>query len=171
MLTLNNIKDALKIDYSDDDIELRRLQQAVISMIESYCGISYLPTVKTEYLEWWMRHRLMFSPFQSIVAVKYTVGGILTTSAATDWFLDRTQYPSVFINFAEYPSIDDNTFIEISYTSGYAAQPPELDQAVIALVGSWYNNPEATQAILLSEVPMSARFILDNLRQANGVLS
>lgn len=41
MLTLNNIKDALKIDYSDDDIELRRLQQAVISMIESYCYLVF----------------------------------------------------------------------------------------------------------------------------------
>ena len=39
-----------------------------------------------------------------------------------------------------------------------------IEQLVISMVGSWYNNPEAVQPIGLSTVPLSAQFILDQYK-------
>ena len=39
--------------------------------------------------------------------------------------------------------------------------PTDLTHCVIAIVGAWYNNPEAFQPIGLSVVPMSVEAILD----------
>ena len=43
---------------------------------------------------------------------------------------------------------------------GYSVVPNEVVHAVIALVGAWYNNPEAFQPIGLSTVPLSVEYIL-----------
>jgi hypothetical protein len=44
---------------------------------------------------------------------------------------------------------------------GHDTLPDPLTHCVIALVGAWYNNPEAFQPIGLNVVPMSVEFILD----------
>jgi hypothetical protein len=41
--------------------------------------------------------------------------------------------------------------------------PAEIVHCVIALVGAWYNNPEAFQPIGLSAVPMSVTYILETM--------
>ena len=48
----------------------------------------------------------------------------------------------------------------MNYTAGYYYVPNEIVHAIIALVGAWYNNPEAFQPIGLSVVPMSVEYII-----------
>lgn len=169
-VTLVQIKQALKIDYSADDPELLRLLDAAVDLVESYTGISLSTSKKTQYCEYWMKTRLVHSPFQSLDSVRYTdTAGVLTTMPSTDYFLIRAEEPSIFINFREMPSIKDGTEIEIKYTAGYADTPAQVDQLLIAMVGAWYNNPESTSVISLQTVPLAAQFILENLREKGTV--
>jgi hypothetical protein len=170
-ITLSQIKKALKIDYTTDDQELLRLRDAAISWITTYTGIALETTTKVQYLSYWMRTSINTLPFNSITSVKYYYNDVLTTMPSTSYWIDRSQDPSIYINFLDYPSLDEGTQIQLTYSVGYADYPKEIEQVVIALVGSWYNNPEATAPIALQTVPMSAQFILENLRVKNGVLS
>lgn len=165
MVSLAQLKQALKIDYTADDNELLRLRDAVVSWIESYTGVSIETKKYTQYCSYWMRTRFDGFPFAAVESVKYTAtDGTVTTMSSTDYFLDRSGPPSVYINFLEYPSIKEGTQIEIKYTAGYADTPKDIDQAIIAFVGAWYNNPEALSPISLQVVPVSAQYILDNLK-------
>lgn len=170
-VTLQQVKNALKIDYTTDDQEILRLIESVTAFIETYTGLTITPKKKTQYLSYWMRTRFNDFPFSSLDSVKYyNSSNTLTTMPTTDYFLDRTEPPSVYVNFSEFPSVYENTFIELNYTAGYAETPKDVQQAIIAFVGAWYNNPEATAPINLSVVPVSAQFILDNLK-AKSVLT
>ena len=171
MVTLAQIKQALKIDYSADDQEILRIRDAVVALIEDYTGVKLTPQKQTMYLHYWMKTRFEHSPFISVTSVVYSnASGATTTMPTTDYFLIRSEAPSVYINFSDYPELSDNTEIIVNYTSGYAELPAHIQQAVIALVGAYYNNPEATAPVTLSEVPLSAKFILDLIRE-KGLLS
>ena len=164
-VTLQQVKNALKIDYSTDDQELLRLVEVAVSFIETYTGLTISTKKETQYISTWSRTRFSEFPFSGIDSVKYyNSSGTLTTMPSTDYFLDRTDPPSVYLEFSAYPGIKQNTFIEIHYTAGYAETPKNIQQAIIAFVGAWYSNPEATAPISISTVPLSAQFILDSLK-------
>jgi hypothetical protein len=50
--------------------------------------------------------------------------------------------------------------VEVTYVAGFTVIPQALQQCIVALVGSWYNNPEALQVAQLAEVPMSYKAII-----------
>ena len=171
MVTLAQIKQALKIDYSADDQEILRIRDAVVSLIEEYTGVKLTPQKHTMYLSYWMKTRFDFAPFVSVTSVVYSnTSGATTTMPTTDYFFIRSEAPSVYINFSDYPQLADNTEIAVTYTAGWNDLPAHIEQAIIALVGAYYNNPEATAPITLSSVPMSAQFVLDMIRE-KGMLS
>ena len=163
--TLQTIKSALKVDFTYDDAELLRLRDAVMSFITSYTGVNLSVQNKTQYITWFMRTRLDEQPFAAITSVQYyNTANVLTTMASTEYFLDRSGPPSVYINFSNFPSIYENTQILVNYTAGYADLPMDMQQAIIGFVGAWYNNPDALSPIQLQEVPISAKFVLDTLK-------
>lgn len=164
-ITLAELKKALKIDYSTDDSELLRLKDAAIAWIQNYTGQSLEPMKKKQYISYWMKTRLDAYPFLSVDSVKYTnTSGTITTMPTTDYFIDPTCPPSTYINFSEFPFTKENTFIEITYTAGYADTPKDIEQVIIAFVGAWYNQPEAISQTSQVTVPTSAQYILDNLK-------
>lgn len=163
MPTLQQIKTALKIDYDIDNAELLRLRDAVMAFIYNETGVNCSPKQYTQYIDYFMKTRFDEYPFIEVKSVKYyNAQGTLTTMPSTDYFLDKSKAPnSYFINFAEYPSLKENTQIEITYTAGFADLPKDLAQVVISILGHWYNNPEAASPIALQEVPLSAKFIME----------
>lgn len=169
-ITLQQLKTALKIDYTTDDAELTRLIAAASAFIQEYTGVSLDTAKKTQYVSYWMKTRLTDYPFVSIDSVKYyNSSNTLTTMPSTDYFIIRSESPSVYINFSELPDVYENTEIQINYTCGYTNTPDHIVQLLVGIVGAWYNNPEATAAISLSTVPLSAQVILDMIR-TKGVL-
>lgn len=162
---LATIKTALKIDYTYDDAEIIRIRDAAIAFIEDYTGIAINNVAKTQYIPYWMKTRFEGTPFSSVASVTYTDStGATATMPSTDYFIIQSYAPSIYINFKEFPNIYEDTEIAITYNIGYDELPNHITQAIIAITGAWYNNPEATAPITLTEVPLSARFILENLK-------
>lgn len=167
---LATIKTALKIDYSYDDGDIIRLRDAAIALIEDYTGVSIEDTSHNIYIPYWVKTRFEIQPFSSINFVNYVDStGATVTMPSTDYFIIRSNPPSVYINFKEYPSLKENTEILINYNTGYYQLPEHITQAIIAIIGAWYNNPESTAPITLTEVPLSARFILENLKSRSVI--
>lgn len=163
---LSTIKAALKIGYDDDDADLIRLREAAWSLVERETGLLLSPATRTQYLARWAPTALANLPFSSVSSVTYRDGtNTLTTMPATDYFVDRSDGPIPILRFLEIPEIYDGTNIEVATVCGYQEVPNELVHCIIALVGGWYNNPEAFQPVGLNPVPLSVEFILGSYRQ------
>lgn len=159
---LSTIKNALKIDYSDDDSELIRLREAAASLIQRETQLVITLSSQTMYLAAFTDVTFPLHPFNSVSSIQYYTAGDITTLSGTNWYIDRTDALPV-LRFIDPPSFDENTAITVTYNAGYSELPGEITHCIIALVGAWYSNPEAIQPIGMSEVPMSVRWILDGL--------
>ena len=159
---LSTIKSALRIDYDDDDTELVRLREAAVALIERRTSLTLTPQTLSLYLSEFKDTLVPGSPFTTATSVVYKdSGGTTTTMPATDWWIDLTDGPMPMIRFLSWPSIKAGTAITVTYSAGYATLPNEVTHAVIALVGGWYNNPEAWQPIGLQAVPFTLEYIIE----------
>lgn len=159
---LSTIKSALKIDYVDDDTELTRLREVARVFVEKHTGLLLTPQARTMYLSRFTDTLLPDHPFNSLTSVSYyDSSNVLTTMPASDYWVDRTDGPLVRLRFLEAPAIYEGTAVTVAYNAGHSATPEPLVHAIIALVGAWYNNPEAVQNLALFEVPMGVGTILE----------
>lgn len=167
-IPLTTIKSALKVDYDDDDRELTRLREAAMSLISRNTGIALEPQDATLYLVEWRDSLFPLFPYSSLTSVKYTAGGVLVTMPSTDYWIDRSDAMPM-LRWLEQPAIDEGTAIVVSYVAGYASLPAEVVHACISLIGHWYNNPEASQPVTLSTVPLGLQYILDSITCKAGI--
>jgi len=161
-IPLSTIKSALKIDYADDDADLIRLREAALDLVERKTELVMSPRARTLYLATWRDTLLPDHPFNSLTSVQYQDSANATqTMPSSDYWVDRTDGPMVKLRFLEAPAIYEGTAITVNYNAGYSVVPNEVVHAVIALVGAWYNNPEAFQPVGLATVPLSVEYILN----------
>lgn len=160
---LSTIKSALKIDYTDDDADLIRLRESATDLVERRTQCLLSPQTRTLYLASVADTLIPDHPFVSLTSVQYYDGSnVLTTMPSADYWIDRTSGPIPHLRFLEFPSVYEGTAVTITYVAGYSSVPNVLVHAIIALVGGWYNNPEAFQPIGLATVPLSVEYILDS---------
>lgn len=171
MLTLDTIKAALKIEVNYDDLELLRLRDAVIALVENHTGLSLCPRSVELYVKDWSRVRLPETPFISVTGVTYTsTSGATVTMPSTDYFVQRAEAPSIYLAFSSQPTMKELTEARITYQVGYGQVPADLQHAIIALIGTFFENPNSLQAAGAGPLPFGAEMILQNLK-AKGSLS
>lgn len=159
---LSTIKSALKIEYTDDDTELIRLREAAQSLVERRTGLSLTRRTSTMYLASFSDVILPECPFVSLTSVAYTdSSNAAQTMSASDYWIDRTLGPLPVLRFLKSYALYQGTAVIVTYETGYESLPGELTHAIIALVGAWYNNPEAIQPTMMSTVPVSLEYILE----------
>jgi uncharacterized phiE125 gp8 family phage protein len=164
-VSLSTVKTALKIDYTDDDTELTRLIGVATSWVEYYTGIKLTQATRTMYLREFARTAFADYPYVSTTSVTYTdgSGATVTMTSGIDYWVDLSGDIKA-IEFLNEPSIKEGTLITVTYVAGYSTEPNEVVQAIISLVGLYYNNPEAAQPVGLTTVPLGGQFMLEHLR-------
>jgi uncharacterized phiE125 gp8 family phage protein len=164
-VSLSTVKAALKIDYTDDDTELTRLIGVATSWVEYYTGIKLTQATRTMYLREFARTAFADYPYVSTTSVTYTngSGATVTMTSGTDYWVDISGDIKA-VEFLNEPSIKEGTLITVTYVAGYSTEPNEVVQAIISLVGLYYNNPEAAQPVGLTTVPLGGQFMLEHLR-------
>jgi uncharacterized phiE125 gp8 family phage protein len=165
-IALSTVKAALRIDYTADDTELTRLIAAAVAWVENYCGFALSSATRTMYLREWKDTVYAVQPVTAQISIVYTdtSGSPQVLAIGTYAYWDNSGPVSVLRFLDEPPAMKDGTLATVVYTGGYATEPNEVVQAVISLVGAWYNNPEATAPVQLSQVPLGAQFMLEHLR-------
>lgn len=164
-IPLSTIKSALKIDYSDDDATLLLYREAAEELVERETGLYLSPLARQMYLARFEDTLVPLLPFNSITKVEYIDSANASVQMpSADYWVDRSDGPAPILRFLEKPAIYEGTNITVSADCGYNAIPNALVHCIIALVGGWYNNPEAFQPIGLNAVPMSVDYILSSYR-------
>jgi uncharacterized phiE125 gp8 family phage protein len=152
-VTVDEAKDHLRVDITDDDTLIGNLITAAREYVELFTGRSFIQrTYRADLADFASAIRLPRGPVISIGSVAYydtSSPEALTTWAASNYYLHN----DIFIrrDGVSFPSVGsraDN--VQITYTAGMLdnaspradATPKAICQAILLLVGGLYENRE-----------------------------
>jgi uncharacterized phiE125 gp8 family phage protein len=159
-IPLDVLRTRLKIEVEQDDVDLAVLCIAAGEMIERETGLGLQSLTRTEHRRKFERFIPRVQPMTSVSSVHYkNASNVRTLLPATDWYLDESE-PLLAVEFDTSVVPLENTMVEVTYVAGFTVIPQALQQCIVALVGSWYNNPEALQVAQLAEVPLAYKAII-----------
>ena len=159
-IPLDVLRTRLRVEVESDDVDLAVLCVAAGEMIERETGLGLQLKARTAYIRKFGRFIPPIQPLSSITQVLYFDStGTGQTLPATDYWVDNTE-PLHALEFDTSVVPKENTTIQIDYQAGFQTIPQALQQCIVALVGSWYNNPEALQVAQLAEVPLAYKAII-----------
>lgn len=174
-VTVGEAKTHLRVDASDEDELISGLIDAAVSHIDADGTLGRAIITQT-WAEWfgyspyWLR--LSIGGFQSLVSVEYyDENNELQTALLSDF---ETRMVGDFVAVgpkmnAQWPSVYSRSdAIKVTYIAGYgdAASdvPASIKQAILLLVGHWYENRTAVSEVSLKEVPMAVDALIGNER-------
>ncbi len=177
-LSLEEIKEHLRIITDVDDYLLLRLRDAAIDTVERETNRTIAPTVyRAIYQNWPIDHLHHYKPVgwqhcsvQNVYIPKPPLLAVPNHSSPynienepvdiyyynsanelveyTDYYLvySSDHYSFIQPKSGYYPAVYRRPdAISITFTSGYNTLPPALKQALLLLIGTWYENREDEQ--------------------------
>ncbi len=165
-VTLTEAKAQCRVDISDDDA----LITSLIVAARQYCeGIDWLAYM-TQTIEFWLdgwpaddEIELPRPPLQSVASVEYyDVNGVKYTLATSVYDVDLVSTPgAIYLKYLQtWPTLQlrDRNAICITYDAGWdtpAYMPQTIKQAILLLVGYWY---EQRESVLIGTISKSIEF-------------
>ncbi len=111
---------------------------------------------------------LKYRPINSIEAVNYTdAHGTTETLDANSYVQDTSAGCVVLKPGLNWPSFEPYIIepVKVRYTAGYTTVPQTIKQAILLLVGHWYENREAAIVGLMPyQIQFSVKALLDQYR-------
>ena len=172
LVTLDEAKRHLRVEYPDDDALIERLIMAATRYVEQATGCRFVQQMVDELYDGddarprpysfrpWERATVLPLRWQPVAAVQRVE---IAGQPVTDYQVDSAG--GRLIRVSGWPSGRAN--IRVVYTAGYGANQadaaslvPDVVQSVLLLVGHWYANREAAQT---GTVATEIRLGVDNL--------
>ena len=173
-------KKHLRVSHTDDDTYILSLIQSATQDVEKYCNLILMRTTVIQYADCWTDvGELYFSPVENsgaaaITSIKYWDDAstpVLQTWNASNYHFDKFSCPTRIglQPNADLPGIANRlNAVEITYTIGYSGTdliPKLLKQAILIMVGQWYENrQEAVVGRSVGIIPLTARYIMDKYK-------
>ena len=167
-LTLTEVKNYLKVDFSDDDDLLNMLITAARQWVEKHCNIGLLPQTITEVFDRWPTARsweLSVSPLRAVSAISYKdSAGNVQTWASGNYIVDSyTQPARVQSGYSvTFPTLyDEINSVSAVYTTGWDDAddlPAPIKQAMLLTIADAYENREN----YIKKMPTAAEYILQS---------
>lgn len=162
-----------RVEISDDDSLITALIVAARQVVESRVQralVTQTLDLTLEYFPWDNRRIVIPNPpLQSVTTLKYYDGeGTLQTWDSANYrVLTGTPGQIVPAYNVDWPSIRDMPeAVVIRYVAGYgvaANVPQSLKQAILLLVGHWYENREAANInAAATELPLAVQALCDS---------
>jgi uncharacterized phiE125 gp8 family phage protein len=139
-VTLTQAKAQLRVTHSGEDTYITDLIARAKAWVERYTAknIAAAEVVDT-FTEFGDYLLLSRGPFVSLTSLGYVLDGTPETIATDAVFV---QDGKIYAPGAGWPSYDTYSNITATYQAGYTTTPPELDQAMLLLIGHWFENRE-----------------------------
>jgi uncharacterized phiE125 gp8 family phage protein len=145
-VNLSRAKEHLRVTHSDEDALITAYLNAAIDTVEQYTSKKLSVGAVTESFSAFGDYlSLRWAPFASLTTIAYTSpDGVASTFSGASAQVDYGQV-RVYPPDSGWPSIRDYSNIAVTYQAGFAATPAALDEAVLMLVGQFYDHRTALQ--------------------------
>lgn len=174
-VTLSEAKEHLRVDIDDDDALITGLITAAREYIETICRPRLALTTQTwQYIAdgWPGSDTLELRPYplQSVASIKYVSdGGVEDIFGSANYVVDASSQPGRLRlkGTSTWPSapLRELNGLTVEFVAGYgddgSSVPTPLRQALLLLVGQWYENREPQ--IVTGAVPASLAFTVQAL--------
>lgn len=176
-ITVPEAKDHLRILHSDEDDQVEALIAAARGHAERFTDRQFITATWKLTLDrfpcYWEPIELPHPPLLSVGSVKYRdTADVLQTWSSSEYVVDAPAGPyattgRVYPKFDKvYPTtLDRPDAVEVEFTAGYGANPEavpqQLRQAMLLLVGHWFENRE-TAGPEMQELPFAAEALLNS---------
>lgn len=139
-VTLTQAKAHLRVTHSDEDTYITDLIARAKAWVERYTAknIAEAEVVDT-FTEFGDYLLLSRGPFVELTSIGYVLDETPETVTVGDVFVRDGR---IYAPTAGWPSIDAYSTITVTYQAGYTTTPPEIDQAMLLLIGHWHSNRE-----------------------------
>jgi len=169
-VTLAEAKAHLRVDISNDDALITAQIVAARNMAEAITHRAFVTQTWDLYLDSWPSRALQlpFPPLQSVTSVKYySDSAAEQTLTGSNYQVDIASEPGrlILISGSSWPgdSLRDANGVIVRFVAGYglaAAVPQIFKQAILLIVGQFYENRENAMPMRLAEAPMAAMALL-----------
>lgn len=166
----------LRVDHTSDDTLITALIVAAREHVENYLVGSLVEQTRAVYLSAWpySPFRLPCGPVQSIDSVKYTDSDGVENTVSTDLYYLSPGGELCLETFESWPTarLRGPGAIEITYTTGYESVvtdiPQAIKQAMLLLIGEWYEQREAAADTKynIQTIPFGVKQLLAPYREA-----
>lgn len=172
-VTLDEAKLHLRVDNDDENTLIEALIKAAREYAEVFQNRAYITQTWELWLDNWPKwaeypyFRLPRSPLQTVESIKYydSDGG---EHVVTDYIVDDISEPARVIPAGDsWPNVSlrKANGIAITFKAGYgddaASVPASIKQALLLLVGHWYENREnVVLGAAVQEMPFAAKTLL-----------
>jgi uncharacterized phiE125 gp8 family phage protein len=175
-VTLEQVKEQLKIDYDTDDDLLTLYIEAATDLFQSYTNRILINTTFKTYFDCFRQSfELARSKLQSLVAFQYLVNGVFTDVDSSIYYVtNEVLYSRVYIPDPEnFPTDKDDLYqsISIEFVAGYGDDstdvPADIQSALLQVVADLYENRGDCSDCSCSDVmslPSYARMIYNKYR-------
>lgn len=170
-ITLQEAKDHLRVDSTDEDALIEALITAARQYVERRCGLALF----TQTWDWFLDEfpscdmQVPRPPLQSVTYIKYyDTDGTLQTLSASIYQVDSSARPGR-IALAEnqtWPLLQSQKLsaVQVRFVSGYTASTigeiRPIVQAMLLLIGHWYEHREEVSELTMGKVPLAADALL-----------
>jgi uncharacterized phiE125 gp8 family phage protein len=171
-------------DFSDDDVLLTAYLSAAVSHLDGWTGILGRALVeqtwRQDFEDFRSCLRLPLFPVISASSLKYLdTDGAEQTVAAENYSI-RNDAQGAYVRFLStysFPSLNaEGAAVSVTYSAGYATTgsgesavssvPQAIKQAILLLVGHWYENREAVNVgSSVTVLPMAVDVLLAPFRR------
>ena len=178
-LTVQEVKDYLRVDSSDEDTLLGVLIDASTQIAEHYLGRFLLTTVIDEFYDFFPVYKtgvdqfqgdkniiyLSRGPVQSVASVKYVDGsGAEQTVTASDYNTDLVSEPGRIMPDQGWQATKDTVnAVIIRYTCGYTQAsdvPANIKMAMLLIIGEMYEK----RVDSVHRLPTASEYLLNPFR-------
>ena len=177
-VNLSEAKTHLRVDTDGDDAYIAALIVAAREWVEAYIDETLIHTQYVMKLDSFPREielprpPMATSGTVTAVSITYTLENQTTATLATDQYrVDRDSKPGVLrTNYnGSWPShLLDYNAVTVTWWGGRGntatAIPQRIRNAVLWLVGYWYERRMAADAVNLSEIPFGVKALLDSAK-------
>lgn len=184
-VTLADVKANLRIDASDEDALLNGFIASATAYLDGYSGVLGRALINQTWVQKFPYFPglgsvagLALNPVQSISSITYYDENNDQQTLSTDVYalLDDELGSFVSLQYGQsWPSVyPREDAVSITYVAGYGADgdsvPAAIKQALLLLVGNWYENREATSGAYMAgavatEIPFAVSALITPYRR------
>jgi uncharacterized phiE125 gp8 family phage protein len=168
-IEFEEVKTHLRIDGTDEDDYIQALIIAATKYCENFQRRAYVTQTWELWIDEWPEYfSIPLPPLVSVTSIDYyNTSDVKATVSSADYFVDTKSEPGrIVLNYSKsWPSttLRPTNGICVTYICGYGYSdnvPQNIKQAILLLIGHWFENRESSTDKPLSQIPLAVESLL-----------